>query len=78
MLEFVLSRLGYDGHKAVECDNPNLWAVLRTTKNRAVVYLMNLFTQQMSGTVSLNLPTGRETKEITVPAMDVLTLEFPL
>lgn len=78
MLEFVLSRLGYDGHKAVECDNPNLWAVLRTTKSRAVVYLMNLFTQEMSGTVSLNLPTGRETKEVTVPSMDVLTLEFPL
>lgn len=78
MLEFVLSRLGYDGHKAVECDNPNLWAVLRTTDRRAVVYVMNLFTQEMSGTVSLDLPKGRETKAVNVPAMSVLTLEFSL
>ena len=78
MLEFVLSRLGYDGYKAVECDNPNLWAVLRTTDSRAVVFVMNLFTEDMCGTVSLDLPKARESKAVTVPAMSVLTVEFPL
>ena len=78
MLEFVLSRLGYDGRKAVECSNPNLWAVLRTTEHRAIVSIMNLFTQEMSGTISLNLPKGRETKTVTVPSMTVATLEFPM
>ena len=57
---------------AVSCDNPNVWAVLRTDGTRRMLFLLNLFTSDLHA--RLRLSTG-EALERTVPAMTVLPVE---
>lgn len=55
------------------CDNPNVWAVLRTDGVHRTLFLMNLFTAEMN--VSVRLSTG-ESVERSIPAMTVLPIDL--
>jgi hypothetical protein len=44
------------GNPLIECDNPNVWTMLRTDGTRMMLFLMNLWTHPMKATVRFGDP----------------------
>jgi beta-galactosidase len=55
------------------CNNPNIWAVVRTDGIHQILFLINLFTSEMSTAVLLS---SGERLECSIPAMTVLPIEL--
>ena len=69
------------GKMLVHCSNPNIWTTLWRSGDRALLFVLNLFTTPMNAEISIHLnPTG---KEILLPdrqyaPVSVETFDFDL
>jgi len=63
---------------AVECDNPNIWTVLRTDGKRQMLFIMNLFTSPLKAGIKIKQADGsyKDTGEHKLTAMEVKTIEI--
>ena len=63
---------------AVECDNPNIWTVLRSDGKRRMLFLMNLFSSPLEANIKIRENDGsyKDTGKHKLTAMEVKTLEI--
>jgi hypothetical protein len=75
MLLALSKRLGL--RRRVSCSNPNVWTSLLHTRDRGVLFLINLFTAPMQAEVSYVALNGSriDLGPQTIPPMTVQTLE---
>lgn len=57
MMRALLLRMGC-AQPVVSCDNPNVWAFLRSDGHRNALFLLNLFTERMEAGVSVRRADG--------------------
>lgn len=80
-VKMLLSVLGMlDLRPVIQCSNPNIWTTLWISNNKAVLFLLNLFSSAMDAEVSLTIPEGIsvQTGHHHVEAVTVKTLDFSL
>lgn len=57
MLKYLLKEMGCI-KPVVDCDNPNVWVSLRSNGDKKALFLMNLMSAKMSGTVKIKTGHG--------------------
>lgn len=72
MLEFLLQRMGFNTRR-VECDNPNLWAVIRTNGKKRMLFVMNLFSAESRAT--LKVRDGNHVQEVQTDTLSGFTVK---
>jgi len=60
------------------CDNPNIWAILRTDGNRKMLFIMNLYSSKMEANiqVQMNDTTYKDLGHFKLSPMEVRTVEI--
>jgi hypothetical protein len=76
VLGLLLNRLNVQ--PVVQCTNPNIWTVLRVSGDKAMIFMINLFTAPMKAEIAYTARGGScvNLGLHTVPAMSVLPLEI--
>lgn len=76
IIQFLLGELNFTTPN-VCCDNPNVWAVLRSNGNRRMLFVINLFSSPMTAGLSLKDDSGSYTDIGTfkLAPLEVRTLE---
>jgi beta-galactosidase len=76
MIKSMLVMLGLQ--PVIHCSNPNIWTALWVNGNKAVLFLLNLFTSRMDANVSITFMNGQsihtgvhEIKPVSVKFVDV-------
>lgn len=73
MVSYLLEQCGVTG-RVVECDNPNVWAILRRSGDRRMLFLLNLFSSPMEANVRLSegaAPISYQLSAMQVQAIEV-------
>ncbi len=75
MMKYLLAELQC-GTTAVLCDNPNLWATLRSDGTRRMLFIMNLFSSPMKAGIKVKSQDGsyRDTGIHSLQPMEVKTI----
>jgi len=73
ILNQILLQAG--GDPLIQCDNPNLWTMLRTDGRRSMLFVLNLLGSSMKGTIRFRDPVSPGTRhslaDLTVSSLEV-------
>jgi len=73
-----LLRIAGVSEAAVKCDNPNIWAVVRSSGKRSMLFVMNLFASPQKAKISVRGKSGKPlpAKSFNLKPMAVETVSF--